>query len=245
MDLCITAQEPFEPPKSKPFAPVTRASPTPTPTTSPHRLHPLATANITTTASSTNIVPSSWPAVAASSSPLTPLPDSGPSSHLEFELFIYDADNNDSSFTYPWDVPASPLCIAANTTKAQLLTLLRAHIPAPATACDAIAPPESVSASASVRRRGNAPVRRPKLTQVVMYWTFRGTILPLGPDDADWHYRNPITKTDLLRRSEDEWFLLREMMAASGGALKCYLSIRHEMPVAKKTGYSRWFGGSG
>ncbi|KAK7424240.1 hypothetical protein QQZ08_008728 [Neonectria magnoliae] len=234
MDLCITAQEPFEPPKSKPFTPVARSSPTltPTPTASPHRLHPLATA-ATTTASATAAPASPW-----SLSPLKPLPDAGLSSHLEFDLFVYDAANNDSSLTHPWDLPSSPLCISIDTTKAQLLALLRTRVPVPSSAAAAPGDSESV-------RRRTAPVRHPKLTEVIMYWTFRGAILPLGPDDADWHYRNPITKTDLLRRSEDEWFLLREMMAASGGALKCYLAIRGEVSTAKKMGYSRWFGGSG
>ncbi|KAI5457289.1 hypothetical protein BGZ63DRAFT_394387 [Mariannaea sp. PMI_226] len=81
---------------------------------------------------------------------------------------------------------------------------------------------------AQCRSRTTIPVRRPKLIAATLYWTFRGDILPLGEDDEDWHYRNPITKTDLLSRSESEWFLLREMMAASNGALKSYLAIRGE-----------------
>ncbi|KAF7545348.1 hypothetical protein G7Z17_g9238 [Cylindrodendrum hubeiense] len=226
MDLCITAQEPFEPPKTKPFTPVVRASPTPTPRTSPHHLHPLA-------------------ATISSPSSLTPLPHPGSSSHLEFDLVIYDAAN-DSSLTHPWDLPQMPLRIPLDTTKAQLLSILRTHLPMPPS--NPLAATNTVSSDSdktSSRRRTALSLRRPKLVAVTLYWTFRGAILPLGPDDDDWHYRNPITKTDLLGRSELEWFLLREMMAASVGALKCYLAIRGETPGPKNTGFSWLFGGSG
>ncbi|KAJ3509077.1 hypothetical protein NM208_g15719 [Fusarium decemcellulare] len=89
-------------------------------------------------------------------------------------------------------------------------------------------------------RRGRA-IRRQKLVEVTMYWTFRGMILPLGPNDEEWHYRNPITKTDLITRTELEWFLLKEMMVSSSGSLKCYIAIRGENPPAKKTS-AWWFG---
>lgn len=226
MDLCITAQEPFEPPKSKPFTPVVRASPTPTPRASPHHLHPLA-------------------ATLSSPSSLTPLPNSGISSHLEFDLVIYDTAN-DSSLTHPWDLPQTPLRIPLDTTKAQLLTILRTRIPMPPSPLPGANTGSSLeSEKTSSRRRTALSLRRPKLLSVTLYWTFRGAILPLGPDDDDWHYRNPITKTDLLGRSELEWFLLREMMAASDGALKCYLAIRGETLAPKNTGFSWLFGGSG
>ncbi|KAJ0140574.1 Uncharacterized protein HZ326_16554 [Fusarium oxysporum f. sp. albedinis] len=38
-----------------------------------------------------------------------------------------------------------------------------------------------------------------------------------------------------MARSELEWFLLKEMMASSRGALKCYISVRGEHVPAKKT----------
>ncbi|KAH7149780.1 hypothetical protein B0J13DRAFT_274690 [Dactylonectria estremocensis] len=221
MDLCITAQEPFEPPKPKPFTPVARASP------SPHRLHPLSS-------------PSSSSPRQQRSKPTGLL-----SSHLEFDLVVHDVAN-DSSLTHPWDMPETPLRIPLDTTKAQLLSLLRARLPDhSSTSLDTT----SSNTTSSSRRR--AAARHPKLAAVTLYWTFRGSILPLGLGDDSWHYRNPITKTDLLGRSELEWFLLREMMAASDGALKCYLAIRGEAPaaprntvVSRNTGFS-WFRTSG
>ncbi|KAH7160623.1 hypothetical protein EDB81DRAFT_642668 [Dactylonectria macrodidyma] len=214
MDLCITAQEPFEPPKSKPFTAVARASP------SPHHLHPLSSSS------------------SASPRQRSPRPSGLLSSHLEFDLVVHDVAN-DSSLTHPWDMPETPLSIPLDTTKAQLLSLLRGRLP----------DHSNKATSYSSRRRTAA--RQPKLVAVTLYWTFRGSILPLGPGDDTWHYRNPITKTDLLGRSELEWFLLREMMAASDGALKCYLAIRGEVPaVPKNTAVSRnngfsWFRTSG
>ncbi|KAF4977900.1 hypothetical protein FZEAL_5648 [Fusarium zealandicum] len=210
MDLCITAEEPFayEPPKCKPFAPVSRPS---TATASPPRHRK--------------------PGPFASSSPLIPLPAAFPASELEFDLIIHDP-SNDSSLTHPWDLPQTPLRVPLNTTKVQLLDILRAHLPK-----------RGEKDASEVTPRRSRALRRQKLVAVTLYWTFRGMILPLGPKDEDWHYRNPITKTDLLDRTELEWFLLKEMMAASGGALKCYFAIRGEAtPVKKSTGW--WFGSS-
>lgn len=150
---------------------------------------------------------------------LTQLPPVPPPKDLEFDLVIYDP-SNDSSLTHPWDLPQQPLRIPLATSKSQLLQVLRTHLP-----------------------YGKDRIRRPKLAAVTLYWTFRGMILPLGPNDNEWHYRNPITKTDLLGRAEMEWFLLKEMMASSGGALKCYLVIRGEIVPVKKTG-TWWFGAS-
>lgn len=160
-------------------------------------------------------LPTSKPFTAVA--PPTPGPASGQS--LSFDLVIHDPAS-DSSLTHPWDLPLQPLVISLDTTKAQLLHLLRDQLP-----------------NAAPRTR-----HRPKLQAVTLYWTFRGLIIPLGLSDADWHFRNPITKTEMLGRSEMEWYLLKEMMASSGGALKCYLAIRGEAPSgAKRTAYARWF----
>ncbi|KAH6877290.1 hypothetical protein B0T10DRAFT_464681 [Thelonectria olida] len=240
MELCITAEMPFEKPTSrpKPFSPVREAT-TPSPATPPpHRLHPLASS------------PSP-----ASSPTCSHREHKQPPSFLEFDLLIYDpAGTSDSMLTHPWDLPPTPLRISLNTTKAQLASLLRAHLPVASpyplglatSGSDLQSLRSSVTNSPSSSSGAN---RVPKLVAITLYWTFRGDILPLGPDDRDWHYRNPITKTDLLCRSEAEWFLLREMMTASSGALKCYLAIQGDMGAAapstptptRKHNYGRWF----
>ncbi|KAF5667587.1 hypothetical protein FHETE_5645 [Fusarium heterosporum] len=205
MDLCITAEEPFayEPPKTKPFAPVSRPA---TGTNSPRK--------------------TSSPRSFGSLTPLGPVL---PTSELEFDLIVYDP-SNDSSLTHPWDLPSTPLRIPHDTSRVHLLTLLRAQLP--------------TSETSRGNGRRSRSVRRPKLIAATLYWTFRGTILPLGPSDKEWHYRDPITKTDIMSRTELEWFLLKEMMASSEGALKCYFAIRGEtLPVKKSTGW--WFGSSG
>ncbi|KAF5022067.1 hypothetical protein F66182_5894 [Fusarium sp. NRRL 66182] len=198
MDLCITAQEPFayEPPKTKPFVPVS-GSTSPRKTSTPHL--------VTTSAS--------------------PAPLSAETvSELEFSLIVHDP-SQDSSLTHPWDLPETPLRISLDTSRVQLLTLLRAQLPIPST-------------SKSKSRRA----RRPKLISATMYWTYGGSIIPLGASDTKWHYVKPITKTDIMERTELEWFLLKEMMASSGGALKCYFAIRGEAMPKRSTGW--WFGSS-
>lgn len=158
--------------------------------------------------------------------PFTPIPSSTPMKpsnapppkFLTFNLLIHDPAA-DSSLTHPWETPEHPLTIPLSTTRTTLLTLLRGHLP-------------------------RKTRKHPKLVAVTLYWTYRGDILPLGPDDREWHYRNAITKTDLLDRTEQEWFLLKEMMASSDGALKCYLGIKGEetgwAANRKKGGW--WFG---
>jgi hypothetical protein len=204
MDLCITAEEPFayEPPKTKPFAPVSRST---TGSNPPHK--------------------TSTSRPFGSPTPLAPIL---PASKLEFDLIIHDP-SNDSSLTHPWDLPSTPLRIPLDTSRVHLLTLLREQLP--------------VAETSTNKGRRSRPIRRPKLIAATLYWTFRGTILPLGPSDKEWHYRDPITKTDILGRTELEWFLLKEMMASSGGALKCYFAIRGEALPARKT-TSWWFGNS-
>jgi hypothetical protein len=242
MELCITAEMPFQPqhtPRAKPFSPVRQAaSPAPA-TPPPHRLHPLAS--------------SPSPASSATDSDREQKQDP---EFLEFDLLVHDvAGTNDSMLTHPWDLPPTPLRIGLGTTKAQLVSLLRARLPVASpyppglatSGSDLLSLRHSVTNSTG----GSSIIRVPKLVGVTLYWTFRGDILPLGPDDRDWHYRNPITKTDLLGRSEAEWFLLREMMTASSGALKCYLAIQGDMGIAaavpstptptKKLNYGRWF----
>ncbi|CEI62994.1 hypothetical protein FVEN_g444 [Fusarium venenatum] len=202
MDLCITAEEPFayEPPKTKPFTPV-----------SP----PLTRAETRNTSTSgLSAYPTSLPSIIGAS-------------ELDFDLIIHDPNNNDSSLTYPWDCPHTPLRIALDTSRVHLLNLLREQLPLP-------------ESKKSRRARSTC---RPKLIAATMYWTFRGSILPIGLSDKDWHYHHPITKTDIMARTELEWFLLKEMMASSGGALKCYIAIRGEiLPTKKTTGW--WFGGT-
>ncbi|RGP76017.1 hypothetical protein FLONG3_5408 [Fusarium longipes] len=201
MDLCITAEEPFayEPPKTKPFMPVSPS------------LTRAETRNTSTSGRS-----------ATPTSPST-VAEAG---ELEFDLIVYDTDN-DSSLTHPWDLPQTSLRIPLDTSRVHLLTLLRERLPT-------LESPNNKS-----RRARSA--RRPKLITATLYWTFRGSILPLGPSDKDWHYRDPITKTEIMARTELEWYLLKEMMASSGGALKCYIAIRGEaLPTKKTTGW--WFG---
>ncbi|KAJ4267364.1 hypothetical protein NW762_003469 [Fusarium torreyae] len=204
MDLCITAEEPFayEPPKTKPFTPVSSSPPR-------------------------NTTPRKSPRPFATQSSPSLLPSISPASDLEFDLIIHDP-SNDSSLTHPWDLPGTPLRIPLDTSRVKLLALLRAQLPIPDTS--------------NSKGRLSRSVRHPKLIAATLYWTFRGTILPLGPSDKDWHYRDPITKTDIMERTELEWFLLKEMMASSGGALKCYFAIRGEAIPKKTTGW--WFGSS-
>ena len=97
MDLCITAEEPFayEPPKTKPFAPV-----------SP----PLTRAETRNTSTS-----------GSSRSP-APLPTPTEASDLEFELIVHDPAN-DSALTYPWDLPQTSLRIPLDTSRVHLLNL--------------------------------------------------------------------------------------------------------------------------
>lgn len=136
-----------------------------------------------------------------------------PTQTLSFNLLIHDP-NLDSSLTHPWDVPDDPLTIPLGETRMQLLARLRTHLP-------------------------RKTRKLPRLVTATLYWTYKGGILPLGEDEQEWHYRNAITKTDLLGRTEGEWFLLKEMMASSGGALRCYLGIRGEAEKEKK---GWWFG---
>lgn len=110
-------------------------------------------------------------------------------------------------------MPETPLTIPLTMTRTQLLAQLRTYLP-------------------------RKTRKLSKLIAVTLYWTYKGDILPLGEDEREWHYRNAITKTDLLARTEMEWYLLKEMMASSAGALRCYLGIRGERE--KKGGW--WFG---
>ncbi|KAF4447637.1 hypothetical protein F53441_8841 [Fusarium austroafricanum] len=155
-----------------------------------------------------------------------PLAHTSPVSKLEFDLIVHDP-SNDSALTYPWDLPSKPLSIPFDTSRVHLLTLLREKLPVP---------------EASNKSRLGRHVRRPKLAAAMLYWTYRGTILPLGPNDKEWHYRDLVTKTDVMTRSELEWYLLKEMMASSGGALKCFIAIRGEALPDKISGW--WFGGN-
>ncbi|KAF5010188.1 hypothetical protein FDECE_3629 [Fusarium decemcellulare] len=219
MDLCITAEEPFafEPLRSKPFSPVL---PAPAAADSPRGRQ------------------TQTPGPFSSAASLIPLPAAAPVTDIEFGLFIHDS-SNDSSLTHPWEVPDEPLRIHVNTTKGQLLNQLRARLPIPVPASTK----NNGKGNPGVAPRRGRAIRRQKLVEVTMYWTFRGMILPLGPNDEEWHYRNPITKTDLITRTELEWFLLKEMMVSSSGSLKCYIAIRGENPPAKKTS-AWWFGSS-
>ncbi|KAL4732556.1 hypothetical protein ACLX1H_001573 [Fusarium chlamydosporum] len=153
---------------------------------------------------------------------LARLPSLTEDSELEFDLIVHDP-TNDSSLTHPWDLPQTPLRIPLDTSRVHLLNLLRERLPLPETP--------------NAKSRRARSIRRPKLIAATLYWTFRGSILPLGPSDKEWHYRDPITKTDIMARTELEWFLLKEMMTSSGGALKCYIAIRGEaLPTKKATG---------
>jgi hypothetical protein len=156
----------------------------------------------------------------------TSLPTLTEAAQLEFDLIVHDP-TNDSSLTHPWDLPQTSLRIPLDTSRVHLLTLLRERLPVPE--------------SSNTKSRRARSIRRPKLIAATLYWTFHGSILPLGPSDKEWHYRDLITKTDIMARTELEWFLLKEMMASSGGALKCYIAIRGEaLPTKKTTGW--WFG---
>ncbi|KAF4415075.1 hypothetical protein FACUT_13705 [Fusarium acutatum] len=152
--------------------------------------------------------------------PLVPLP---PVSQLEFDLIVHDPCH-DSTLTGSWDPLPTPLSIPLNTSRVHLLNLLREKLPV---------------VEASSKNRLSRQVRRPKLISATLYWTYGGKIYPLGPSDKEWHYRDLVTKTDIMAHSELEWFLLKEMMASSRGALKCYISVRGEHLPAKKT--SGWW----
>ncbi|KAF4334842.1 hypothetical protein FBEOM_11327 [Fusarium beomiforme] len=153
--------------------------------------------------------------------PLAPHP---PVTNLEFDLIVHDPCH-DSSFTGSWDPRPTPLSIPLNTSRVHLLNLLREKLPV---------------AEGSNKNRRSRQIRRPKLISAVLYWTYGGKIYPLGSSDKEWHYRDLVTKTDLMARSELEWFLLKEMMASSRGALKCYISVRGEtLPAKKSSGW--WF----
>ncbi|TVY65219.1 hypothetical protein Focb16_v015886 [Fusarium oxysporum f. sp. cubense] len=139
-----------------------------------------------------------------------PLVSLPPVSQLEFDLIVHDPCH-DSTLTGSWDPLPTPLSIPLNTSRVHLLNLLRDKLPV-------------VEASSKNR---------------LSRQTYGGKIYPLGPSDKEWHYRDLITKTDIMARSELEWFLLKEMMASSRGALKCYISVRGEHVPAKKT--SGWW----
>lgn len=218
MDLCITAQEPFaySLPTSKPFTPVPQASSARATPKSPLHHHDEHASSSTQPKQQQT---------------------------LTFDLIIHDPSNNDSALTYPWDLPLQPLSIDLDTTKVQLLQILRDHLPCRNRASSNGSSSSSSSSSGSGSgSSGISNSRKPKLRQVTLYWTFRGSILPLGLSDDEWHYRNPITKTEMLPRSEMEWYLLKEMMASSDGALKCYFAILGEAQApVKKTSYTKWF----
>lgn len=148
---------------------------------------------------------------------------------LEFELITYDP-SNDSSLTHPWDVAQEPVRLPVGSTKSQLLNLLRTQLPVP-----------SASGKKTGTFRLSRTIRRQKLTAATLFLTFGGVIVPLGPKEEDWHYRNAITKTDLLERTEGEWYLIKEMIASSSGSLKCYIVIRGEVPSNRKSS-GWWFG---
>ncbi|KAJ4308241.1 hypothetical protein N0V84_012213 [Fusarium piperis] len=152
-------------------------------------------------------------------------PDDKPK-ELEFELITYDP-SNDSSLTHPWDVAQEPVRLPVGSTKSQLLNLLRTQLPVPP------------SAKKTGTFRLSRTIRRQKLDAATLFLTFGGTVTPLGPKEEDWHYRNAITKTDLLERTEGEWYLIKEMIAASSGSLKCYIVIRGEAPSGRKS--SGWW----
>ncbi|RSL70045.1 hypothetical protein CEP54_002086 [Fusarium duplospermum] len=202
MDVCITAQEPFscEPIGSKPFEPVQTSQ---------------KAANDASSASA--------PLLLGAES----CPDATAAvKELEFELITYDP-SNDSSLTHPWDVAQEPIRLPVNSTKSQLLNLLRTQLPTP------------TSAKKTGTFRLSRTIRRQKLDAVTLFLTFGGVVVPLGPKEEDWHYRNAITKTDLLERTEGEWYLIKEMIAASSSSLKCYIVIRGETPSNRKS--SGWW----
>ncbi|KAM6526229.1 hypothetical protein FSOLCH5_002357 [Fusarium solani] len=97
--------------------------------------------------------------------------------------------------------------------------------------------------SASAKKTGtfrlSRTIRRQKLAAATLFLTFGGVVIPLGPKEEDWHYRNAITKTDLLQRAEGEWYLIKEMIASSSGSFKCYIVIRGEVPSNRKS--SGWW----
>ncbi|KAF6519930.1 hypothetical protein NW760_014303 [Fusarium oxysporum] len=138
-----------------------------------------------------------------------PLVSLPPVSQLEFDLIVHDPCH-DSTLTGSWDPLPTPLSIPLNTSRVHLLNLLREKLPV---------------VEASSKNRLSRQVRRPRLISATL--------------DKEWHYRDLVTKTDIMARSELEWFLLKEMMASSRGALKCYISVRGEHVPAKKT--SGWW----
>ncbi|KAM0415670.1 hypothetical protein ACHAPT_013370 [Fusarium lateritium] len=204
MDVCITAQEPFscEPTGSKPFEPVQTSS--------------KAANDASASASAPLLLGDESPTAAAAANP----------KELEFELIVHDP-SNDSSLTHPWDVVQEPLSLPVDSTKSQLLNLLRTQLPIPP------------STKKTGTFRLGRTLRRQKLVAATLFLTFGGLVLPLGPKEEDWHYRNAITKTNLLERSEGEWYLIKEMIAASSGSLKCYIVIRGEEPSTRKS--SGWW----
>ncbi|RSM13435.1 hypothetical protein CDV31_005855 [Fusarium ambrosium] len=165
----------------------------------------------------------------AASSPLLSVAADPKPNELEFELITYDP-SNDSSLTHPWDVAQEPIRLPVTSTKSQLLNLLRTQLPTP------------TSAKKTGTFRLSRTIRRQKLDVATLFLTFGGVVVPLGPKEEDWHYRNAITKTDLLERTEGEWYLIKEMIAASSGSLKCYIVIRGEAPSNRKSS-GWWFSG--
>ncbi|CAM1509354.1 Fc.00g030930.m01.CDS01 [Cosmosporella sp. VM-42] len=137
---------------------------------------------------------------------------------LEFNLFIHNP-SAESSLTPSWDVPDLPLRVSRATRLDTLLVTLRSKLPP----------------------SPNRPKRPLKLAGATLYWTYRGDIVPLQADEKDWYYKNAFIKSDLLGRTELQWYDMKEMILASEGALKCYLAIRGEEEMRR----GWWFFGKG
>lgn len=181
-------------------------------------------------------------------SPRRPLfeaaPARSPPRCLSFNLFVYDVES-DSSLTPTYSIIPAALDLPVLVSKDTLLETLRTYLPVagvsqtnlretPSNSPLNTTTPGPSSSKETPRKRAHSwktavfyrRPRRPSLAVATLYLTYDGLVVPLSPCEAEWHYKNVLSATELLGKTEAEWAVLKEFIVAAGGELKCFINVR-------------------